>query len=93
MHSLARNAEATLDGLNGRLSTRSLRTQRKVWTQTVDLLNDAVRHRKISWNPATACDAPAGRMPHEEDARHWWEPETVSAFLAFATTCCGRASA
>ena len=79
-----------LEAMKTAMETKGIshRTRSKVWGITTDALADAVHKRKISWNPATACD-----RPHKTDAekRHkegpklsWWEPSTVADFMAFA---------
>ena len=59
--------------------------QSKVWKTTVACLNHAMRARKITWNPATACDPPAPPAHKDDDELAWWEPETVGEFVAFAS--------
>jgi integrase len=72
-----------LETLVDKLRARSPRTARKVWSQTVDMLTDAMRKQMIDWNPATAVDGPV--VPKKiEEGHGWWEPATVTEFLAFA---------
>jgi integrase len=71
----------------GKLVPLSHRQQQKVWNATVACLRAAVRKKKISWNPADACDPPAAPVfdPDAEEDRREWEPEIVEAFTAFAS--------
>ena len=71
----------------GELVGLSHRQQVKVFTATKAALTWAVRQRRITWNPADACDPPAPPTfdadAPSEDIRYW-EPETSAAFQTFA---------
>lgn len=62
------------------------RTRKKVWGVTSDVLADARRKRRISWDPSGACDPPNRDEERKtETTGEWWEPGTVAAFLAYAS--------
>jgi integrase len=69
---------------HGEMVPLSHNQQSKVWKTTVACLSHAVRTRKITWNPADACDPPAAPSRPDADELAWWEPATVAEFLALA---------
>jgi integrase len=76
-----------LDRLQDAMLLKGLshRTRSKVWGITEDVLRDALRKRKISYDPATGCDSPVPDTEKKTVAGEWWGTATTAAFLAHAS--------